>query len=272
MKKIYLNLKRFDIPRNMGGINNLDAGPAWARIIVSATSAFQGLDCTVFFPEAYLFPALEMPGKVKIGCQGVHFEDVKAGGNFGAFTSFRPARAMKALGVKAALIGHCEERQGKQVLIDLGGGGGDVNEILNREVLCAVKAGLEVLYCIGEKSEEQDNRFEVLKKQLEVGLKDVDLKKVTVAYEPIWAIGVGKTPPEADYIREIANYIKQIVPVPVVYGGGLKKENASMIGSIKELDGGLIALTRFGSDFGFYLDDYRKIVSKYKEAADESQI
>jgi triosephosphate isomerase len=270
MKKIYLNLKRFDIPRELGGINDLNKGCAWAKSIVSTINKLSGLDYTIFFPEAYVLPAVETAESVKIGCQSVHFDDVEAGGNFGAFTSFRTAKSMQALGVKATMIGHCEERRGKQILLDLGGGKGDINEILNREIICATKAGLDVLYCIGEKSDEQENRFEVLRRQLEVGLKDVDLSKVTIAYEPVWAIGVGKTPPGREYIQEIAQFIKSVFPLPVVYGGGLKEENAKMIGSIPEVDGGLIALTRFGKDFGFYLDDFRKIVEKYKEALNES--
>lgn len=270
MKKIYLNLKRFDIPRELGGINDMGASPVWAKSIVSATETFRNLDCTVFFPEAHIFPALEAAKKTKIGCQSVHFEDVERGRNFGAFTTFRTAKAMQALGVKAAIIGHCEERKGLQALLDLGGSQGDVNEILNRKIKKAVEAGLEVLYCVGEKSEEQERRFEVLRRQLEFGLKDVDLTRITVAYEPVWAIGVGKTPPGREYTSEIAAFIKRIFPVPVVYGGGLKEENAAMIASIPDLDGGLIALTRFGADFGFYIDDYRRIVQTYKEAINEN--
>ena len=81
----------------------------------------------------------------------------------------------------------------------------------------------------------------------------------------MWAIGPGKTPPGEDYIRDIARHIKSIVDCKVVYGGGLKKENAKMIASIEELDGGLVALTRFGKDFGFYLNDFEEIVETYKK-------
>ncbi len=266
MKKIYLNLKRFDIPKEYGGINNLAIGSLWAEKIVSGLDQLSGLDYTIFFPEAHLIPAVKEARRVKIGCQGVHFSDVEIGGNFGAYTSFRTAKSMKALGVTEVMIGHCEERHGKQTLIDLGGGAGDVNLVLNKEILCAVKAGLNVLYCIGEKAEEQENRFEVLKRQLTIGLKDLDLSKITIAYEPIWAIGVGKTPPGKEYISEIVNYIKSIYDLKVVYGGGLKQENAKMLASIPTLDGGLIALTKFGADFGFSIEDFSKIVETYKEA------
>ena len=124
---------------------------------------------------------------------------------------------------------------------------------------------MNVLYCIGEKLEEQGDKYNVLKNQIEAGLKDVSLSKVTIAYEPVWAIGPGRTPPDKDYIEDIVKFIKSVKDVRVVYGGGLKIDNAKMLASIKELDGGLIALTRFGADFGFYLDDFKKIVETYKE-------
>ena len=124
---------------------------------------------------------------------------------------------------------------------------------------------MNVLYCIGERDFEQSKKYDVLKEQLLVGLDGVDLSKITIAYEPVWAIGPGKIPPDRDYILDIVKFIKSILAVPVVYGGGLKKDNAKMLASIEELDGGLIALTRFGNDFGFYLDDFEEIVKTYME-------
>lgn len=66
-----------------------------------------------------------------------------------------------------------------------------------------------MLYCIGEKSEEQDRWQEVLGKQLEIGLKDVDTSRVVIAYEPIWSIGPGKTPADKEYITKIARFVKE---------------------------------------------------------------
>jgi len=121
-----------------------------------------------------------------------------------------------------------------------------------------------VLYCVGETSEEQPRRFEVLAEQLAVGTEGVDLARLAIAYEPVWAIGPGKTPPDASYITEIARFIKGHLPgIPVVYGGGLKADNAEMLASIDEIDGGLIALTRFTGEIGFYPDEYLEIVRLY---------
>lgn len=265
MKRIYLNLKRFDIPRDMGGINDTAVRQQYAEKIVSNIEKLpQDFMFTVFFQEAYVLPATDVAKRVHIGCQGVYEKDVEKGGNFGGMTTFRTAKSMKALGVDTVIIGHCEERAYFNSLLEMGGGKGDVNEILNREVKCATDAGLNVLYCIGEKSEEQPRRFDVLTHQLQVGLQGVDLSKVTIAYEPVWAIGVGKIPPDRHYIEEIVSHVKSVVDVPVVYGGGLKEQNAEMLAGIDNLDGGLIALTRFGSDFGFYIEDFNKIVQTYQ--------
>ena len=96
------------------------------------------------------------------------------------------------------------------------------------------------------------------------GLNNTDVSEIIFAYEPVWAIGPGKVPPDREQIRERVSFIKECVPgIEVLYGGGLKKENAAMIAEIEELDGGLIALTRFTGDFGFYPDEYLEIVRNY---------
>ena len=130
--------------------------------------------------------------------------------------------------------------------------------------LIAFGKHLDVLYCIGENADEQPRWQEVLKEQLTVGLEGVDKSKVTIAYEPVWAIGPGKIPPDADYIRKIASYVKEVTDgMDVVYGGGLKTDNAKMLASVKEIDGGLIALTRFSGEIGFYPDEYLEIIKTY---------
>lgn len=265
MKTIYLNLKRFDVPKSLGGVNNIGDFETYGSEITKYIEKLEDFNYVIYFQESNLIPSIKVANKTRIGCQGVHYDDVEEGHNFGAFTTFRTAKSMVSLGVKDALIGHCEERKHLSYIMSLGGSNGDINTILNQEVKMATKQGMKVLYCIGEKAEEQDHKYDVLRKQIEVGLKDVDLKYITIAYEPVWAIGPGKIPPDKEYIEDIAKFIKSIVNVEVVYGGGLKVENAKMIASIKELDGGLIALTRFGKDFGFNLEDFKEIVKTYKE-------
>ena len=123
---------------------------------------------------------------------------------------------------------------------------------------------MSVLYCIGEKEEELDNWQEVLSEQLNIGLKDIDKDKVVIGYEPVWSIGPGKTPADKEYITKIARFVKEITGgIDVVYGGGLKVDNAKMLSSIEEIDGGLIALTRFTEEIGFYPEEYLEIIKTY---------
>ena len=139
-----------------------------------------------------------------------------------------------------------------------------VDRLLNRSVKAAVARGMQVLYCIGERAEEQENWQEVLQRQLDVGLSGVEKDNIVIAYEPIWSIGPGKTPAGKDYITKIARFVKDHTGgLPVVYGGGLKQDNAAMLSEIPEIDGGLIALTRFSGEIGFYPEEYLDIVSRY---------
>lgn len=276
MKHIYVNLKRFDVPREIGGVNDIAPIHEWAAYIIDEVrnrirKYDKEAEFTFFFPEMHLTSAMKTRGDMKtpkIGCQSVYSEDVKPGGNFGAFTAACPAAAIKALGCDSVLIGHCEERSRFKMIMDEADTEDvdAVNRLLNKEIKNAVAQGLEVLYCIGEKSEEQDRWQEVLEKQLSIGLEGVNKEKIVIAYEPIWSIGPGKVPADKEYITKIARYIKSITgDMKVVYGGGLKKENAQMLASIPEIDGGLIALTRFQGDIGFYPEEYLEILEQYLE-------
>ena len=275
MKHIFLNLKRFDIPKADGGVNSIAPIHEWGSYIVANTQealkkyAEDDVEFAMYFPEAHLIPAVSAlceNSPVQIGCQSVYRDDVAVGGNFGAFTANRIAKAVKNIGCTTTIIGHCEERRDKAGILAEAGviDTKAVNRLMNQEIKQAVSAGLSVLYCIGESSEEQPHWQEVLKEQLEIGLADVDTSKVTIAYEPIWAIGPGKIPPDAEYITKIGACIKEVTGgLDVVYGGGLKVDNAKMLASIPVIDGGLIALTRFQGEIGFYPEEYLEIIRTY---------
>lgn len=275
MKHLYLNLKRFDVPVEFGGVNRVAPIKDWGAFIVENTQDALAkydrseVEFAQFFPEAHILgaAAAKKPGSpVKIGCQGVHRADTAVGGNFGAFTTLRPASAAKALGCESVIIGHCEERNFYNDTLAEAGvkDPSATNRILNQEILRATERGLNVLYCIGEKSEEQPQWEEVLGKQLDEGLAGVDRSRVVIGYEPVWSIGPGKTPAGKDYITMIARFVKERTGgMDVVYGGGLKTDNAEMLASIDEIDGGLIALTRFAGEIGWYPDEYLEIIRLY---------
>jgi triosephosphate isomerase len=300
MLHIFVNLKRFEVSRKLGGVCSSESPKDWIESVVSEcngsnAAATKDLELVFLLPEALILPAvskLTAHRNIGIGCQGVYREDIRPGANFGAFTTNLPATAAKAIGCQWALIGHSEERKDKLGIIaeflSSSPSGTPVPEtasytvsrIINKEVLRALEAGLDVLVCVGESAEErgtgnveeQQGRVKaVLKKQIELSLADtkkfVGTRRIILAYEPIWAIGPGKTPPGPEYISFVASYIKEATlklfgsELPVVYGGGLKEENAASICSIPVVSGGLVALTRFTGEIGFYPTDLQKIIA-----------
>ena len=275
MKHIFLNLKRFDVPVALGGVNRIAPMQEWGGFIVKNTQQAlkkydpSEVEFVQYFPEAHLLSAVAARcegSPVQVGCQSVYRMNTAVGGNFGAFTTNRPVSAMKAMDVNYTIIGHCEERNDKMGILAEAGVTDTkaVNRILNQEIKLAVANGMKVLYCIGEKDTELDRWDEVLREQLEVGLAGMDKSQVVIGYEPIWSIGPGKTPAGKDYITKIARFVKEVTGgIDVVYGGGLKVDNAEMLASIKEIDGGLIALTRFQGEIGFYPDEYIEIIRTY---------
>lgn len=310
MYQIFVNLKRFDVPRSVGGLCPIDDPIAWIETVISETvekrmGTQDGLRLAYLLPEGLVtaavhclesYPADQTKG-LSVGCQGVHWEDVMPSKNFGAFTTSLPAKAAANLGSKWAIIGHSEERRAKfQVMRayepDLDGdperrirANRAVDQLIQSEVSCALGAGLQVLLCVGETAEERGGgEFEdqkarimaILKAQLLTGLQNVTRavqeQKVVIGYEPVWAIGPGKTPPGKEYIAYVSVLIKQLVrdfasvEIPVVYGGGLKEENAAMIASIATIDGGLVALTRFTGEIGFDVQELKGIINKYLAA------
>ena len=272
MKHIFVNFKRFDVPSEMGGVNRIAPISDYSSTIVNAVKSeladYGDVEFVQYYPEAQIKDAIKSAeGSVlRIGCQGVYRSDVSVGGNFGAFTTSRPASAMAAFGVKDTIIGHCEERRDLAEILSMGGctDSSIVNKILNKEVLQAQSRGMNVLYCVGEKDTELDQWEEVISQQLRIGLEGADLSKVVIAYEPIWSIGPGKTPAGKEYIQKVARLIKSVLgDVDVVYGGGLKKDNAKMLSTIDEISGGLIALTQFSGEIGFYPEQYLEIIRLY---------
>jgi len=307
VKDIFVNLKRFDVPKTKGGICPVDNPGEWIKWVIEETVKFElgkldGLKITYFMPESLIIRAVNVLSgyrhdevkSIRIGCQGVYRENVTEGGNFGAFTCNLPAAAARNMGCTWSIIGHSEERKDKLGIINNYDQSSvedwekykkakkTVDHIMNQELSCAMEEGLNVLLCVGEtleekgegSLEEQKTRTrEVLKSQLESSLRGIGEKlqgkKLVIGYEPIWAIGPGKTPPGKDYIGFVSEYIKEVVEemhgfeVPVVYGGGLKEENAEMLSQIDTIDGGIVALTRFTGDIAFEPEGLKNIIHEY---------
>jgi triosephosphate isomerase (TIM) len=293
MTRIFVNLKRFDVPREFGGICPEINPAAWIRGVMSqlvnlGISSFNRVEVLLFLPESLIITALEELSRypiektqnIFIGSQTVYRNDIEKGKNFGAFTANFPAKAAAGMGCSWTMIGHSEERKDKKELLSLAGALPEritetVNLVLNKQVLCALKNKMNVLLCAGETFEEQSRWEEVIRDQIITGLlgadKLVEKQKIVIGYEPVWAIGPGKIPPGKEYIAKMSKFIKEValrdlgITVEVVYGGGLKEENVGMISSIATIDGGLVALTKFTGDIAFEPEGLKIIIEKYIE-------
>jgi len=196
----------------------------------------------VIIPPFIAIPALvsasEKVSFVRIGAQNMHWE------KSGAFTGEVSATMLRALYIKYVIVGHSERR----TLF------GETDEIVNRKVKTALDAGLRPILCVGETLRERDSGQveEVLRRQLHECLETVmekDLTEIVVAYEPIWAIGTGRsaTPAEAEqahaFIRSVLAELYGVLAadrVRIQYGGSVKPENAEDLMRQKNIDGALI--------------------------------
>ena len=176
--------------------------------------------------------------KIAIGAENMHFEPK------GAYTGEVSADMLKECGIKYVVLGHSERRQYF----------GETDETVNKKVKVALESGFRPVVCVGESLDEreQDVWSEVVRKQVKIALKDVpveDVKKVVIAYEPIWAIGTGKTA-TADQANEVCATIRECLrglygaraarAITIQYGGSMNAKNAAELLSKPDVDGGLI--------------------------------
>ena len=174
---------------------------------------------------------------IKIGAQNMHFEEK------GAFTGEISPLMLKELYMDYVIIGHSERRQYFN----------ETDETVNKKVLKALEVNIDPILCVGETLEEREagNTKDVCKVQVEKALENVskeDLAKVVIAYEPVWAIGTGKTATSEDandviaYIREVvANLYGELAnEVRIQYGGSVKPSNVAEIMNQSDIDGALV--------------------------------
>ena len=189
-------------------------------------------------------PAIDIPAvaeavkgsNIALGAQNVHFAEK------GAYTGEISANMLKEYGVKYVIIGHSERRQYF----------GETDETVNKRTLAALNAGLVPIVCIGETlSEREGGKTEqVLATQIKEGMKGIDdISKIVIAYEPVWAIGTGKTA-TADQANETIGFIRKTLAetfcpkcaekVRIQYGGSMNAGNCKQLMAMPEIDGGLI--------------------------------
>ena len=175
---------------------------------------------------------------IKIGAQNMHFEEK------GAYTGEISPQMLKSINVEYVIIGHSERRQYYN----------ETDETVNKKLKSAHKVGLKPIVCVGETLEqrEEGKTSDVITKQTALaleGLNEKEVEETIIAYEPIWAIGTGKTATSEDANESIKEIRKEIARkygqqtaerVIIQYGGSVKSKNAKELFSMSDIDGGLV--------------------------------
>ena len=175
---------------------------------------------------------------IKIGAQNMHFEEK------GAYTGEISAKMLKSINVEYVIIGHSERRQYFN----------ETDETVNKKIKAAFENGLKPIVCVGETLEQRDEgtTIDIITNQTKLaleGLTDEQVANTIIAYEPIWAIGTGKTATSEDAqkaIKSIRDKICQIYGqnvsdgVIIQYGGSVKSSNAKELFEMSDIDGGLV--------------------------------
>lgn len=199
---------------------------------------YQDREVLICPPYTSLYPVSEIVKGTSLflGAQNIFYEDE------GAFTGEISPGMLKDIGVTFVICGHSERRN---IF-------GETDDIVNRKIGKVVEYGMMPILCIGEKLEEREKgrTFEVIEKQLENSLKNFEnIDKLTIAYEPVWAIGTGKnaTPQQAE---EVHTFIREWISkkygedagisIRILYGGSVKPENIDDLMKEKNIDGALV--------------------------------
>lgn len=175
---------------------------------------------------------------IALGAQNMHYEDK------GAYTGEVSPLFLKEIGVSYVILGHSERRH---IF-------GEKDDLINNKVKSALKHGLNPILCVGETLEERekDITFEIIKDQIYdglAGLENENLAKLVIAYEPVWAIGTGKTATKED-ANEVIGYIRKLLTekfgdevgsnTRILYGGSVKPDNIKELMMMEEIDGALV--------------------------------
>lgn len=243
MRKKFIagNWKMFNAPAATTAFMSAFTASLADKADVAAALSDGKIAIALFPPFVSLQPAIKAKGNadIIIGAQNVHWEES------GAFTGEVSVPMLKEIGCTHAIIGHSERRHIFR----------ETNEELNKKIKAALKGNITPVFCVGEllSDREGENTFAVIKTQLVEGLKDLTAAdftdKVIIAYEPVWAIGTGKTASSED-AQEVCCFIRDEIKtlfgataadkVLILYGGSVKPANAASILSQKDIDGVLV--------------------------------
>ena len=218
-----------------------------ASLIDALVPAVQGAGCDVVIctPFTSLCTAVEKCAgtNIGVGAENVHFENCYPVDS-GAYTGEVSAAMLEAMGVKYVILGHSERRQYFA----------ETDETVNKRTKAALAAGLTVIVCVGESlaQREQGVTEELVRMQTKIALGGVsaeEMARVIIAYEPVWAIGTGRTA-TADQAQEVCAAIRKVVgelygeavaeATTIQYGGSMNAANADELLSKPDVDGGLI--------------------------------
>ncbi len=239
---------------------NLQEGIALAKKLNGMLAAERpNCDVIICTPFIHLASVAQFLNQDLIGLGAENCADKEKG----AYTGEVSAEMVKSTGAQYVIIGHSERR----------GYYHETPEILKEKVLLALKNNLEVIFCIGESLEERETnrQNEVVKAELEdsvFNLTEEEFRKIIIAYEPIWAIGTGKTA-TSDQAEEIHAYIRSIVAekygkavaddTSILYGGSCKASNAPELFAKPDIDGGLIG------GAALKVEDFKGIIDAWKK-------
>ena len=199
--------------------------------VISFSKKFKSSKFKIIYlpPNTLICPMAQMVKntKIEVGAQNCHHQE-----NYGALTGSVNAKMVKGVGAKYVILGHSENRQT-----------GESDKLINLKIKTALKNGLKVIFCIGEKIKDKRNKKTklVLSKQIKLGLKGVKLNNIIIAYEPVWAIGSGLIP-KSDELFKTINFIKSKFrkKLKILYGGSVNNKNINELKTIRNIDGFLV--------------------------------
>jgi triosephosphate isomerase len=234
-----------------------DEAAETAQQLVRGVGSVTDVDIMIaptFIALAAVYEAIKN-SPIALGAQNLYWQDE------GAYTGEISAPMLKSAGCRYCIIGHSERRQYFA----------ETDETVNKKIKAAIKAGLQPILCVGETEKERESgqTLSILDKQIKKGLEGLVLEQLDlliIAYEPVWAIGTGKTATD-DQAQEVHQFIRSLVKnnfgqalsdsIRILYGGSVKPDNITSLMAMPDIDGALVGGASLSAE------SFRKIV-KYK--------